>query len=90
MTRLAKRMEELFTDITFAEDREFKSARKFLNKSSQALENVFTAIAFAEVGEFETAVTYINKNGSNTKGRYGFNAGNQHGLHLQDLISASR
>jgi hypothetical protein len=90
MTRLAKKMEELFTDITFAEDREFKSVRELLKKGNEALEDVFTAIAFAEAGEFETAVTYINKNGSNTKDPRGFNAMNHHALHLQDLISAGR
>jgi hypothetical protein len=90
MTKLAKKMEELFIDITFAEDREIKSAREYIEKVSQALEDDFTAIAFAEAGEFEIAVTYINKNGSDTKSRCGFNAGDHHALHLQDLINAGR
>jgi hypothetical protein len=83
-------MEELLIDITFAEDREFKSASEFLKKVSQALEDDFMGIAFAEAGEFETAVTYINKNVSNTRYRRGVNAGDHHALHLRDLINAGR
>ena len=90
MTKLAKKMEELFIDITFAEDREIKSAREYLEKVSHALEDDFTAIAFAEAGAFDTAVTYINKNGSNAKNRCGFIAGDHHALYLQDLINAGR
>ncbi|MDH4233224.1 MAG: hypothetical protein OEW04_14495 [Nitrospirota bacterium] len=88
MTKLAKRMEELFTDITFAEDREIKSASEYLEKVSQALEDDFMATAFAEAGEFKTAITYINKNGSSTRCRGGSNVSDDHTQHLQDLLSA--
>ena len=90
MTKLAKKMEELFTDITFAQDREPKSVSEYLEKVSQALENVFTAITFAEAGEFETAVTYINKNDSNAKDWCDGNGVVNFIQHRQDLISAGR
>ncbi|MFZ2198876.1 MAG: hypothetical protein WAV13_14145 [Thermodesulfovibrionales bacterium] len=62
MTKLARKVEELFVDITFAEDRIFNPAQEALNKVAQKIEDTFTAIAFAEAGEFEAAKSYINKN----------------------------
>jgi hypothetical protein len=70
MIKLAKKLEELFVDITFAEDRAFNHSRKVPGKVAQKIEDTFTAIAFAETGEFETAMSYINKDGEAPKGRW--------------------
>jgi hypothetical protein len=76
MTKLARKIEELFVDITFAEDRIFNPAQEGLNKVAQKIEDTFTAIAFAEAGEFETAKDYINKDGEVCKSRRsGFSSG---------------
>lgn len=63
MKQLARRLEELFIDITFAEDREFDSVKRASSKVAVGSEDTFTAIAFAESGEFETAASYINGDG---------------------------
>ncbi len=70
MKKLARQVEDLFLDITFAEEREFRSAREALRKFEQKIEDTFTAIAFAEAGEFETAASYINKDGEAPKSRH--------------------
>ncbi len=70
MKELAKKLEEMFINIAFAEEREFRSAREALRKFAQKIEDTFTAIAFAEAGEFETATSYINKNGEAPKSRH--------------------
>jgi hypothetical protein len=63
MTKLARKLEELFVDMTFAEDRAFNPAQEALSKVAQKIEDTFTAIAFAEAGAFETAKSSINKDG---------------------------
>ena len=69
MTKLARKLEELFVDIAFAEDRVFNPAQNAPSKVVQKIEDTFTAIAFAEAGEFEMAKDYINKDGEVPKGR---------------------
>jgi hypothetical protein len=63
MKTLTGKLEELFVNITFAEEREFSAAREAFRKVVQKGEDTFTAIAFAEAGEFETAANYISKAG---------------------------
>ena len=63
MKKMAGRLEEMFTDITFAEDREFKAPGDALKKASQTIEDTFAAIAFAEAGEFEAAASVSNRDG---------------------------
>lgn len=64
MTRLSRKLEELLSDITFAEDRDFTSSiEETLRTMSQKIEDTFTAIAFAEAGEFEAALSYIQDGG---------------------------
>jgi hypothetical protein len=69
MKKLARTLEGLFIDITFAEEREFRSIREALKKFTKKMEDTFTAIAFAEAGEFETAVSYIHKDGEAPRSR---------------------
>ena len=76
MTQLARKLEELFVDITFAEDRIFNPAQEGLSRIAQKIEDIFTAIAFAESGEFDIAKSYINKDGEACKYRWsGFSSG---------------
>jgi hypothetical protein len=63
MTKIAKRLEEIFINITFAEDREFDSVKRAFKIIGQKVEDTFAAIAFAEAGEFEAAVSYLNEDG---------------------------
>lgn len=69
MKKLAKKLEEMFINITFAEDREFDSVKEALKKVAQKTEDTFTAIAFAEAGEFETAASYLNRDGEARRSR---------------------
>jgi hypothetical protein len=69
MKKLTGKLEELFINITFTEEREFTAAREALKRASQKIEDTRTAITFAEAGEFETAVSYINKGGRRPKSR---------------------
>jgi len=63
MTNLARRLEELFTEITLEEDRPFSPVKRMFRKAAQVFEETFTSIAFAEEGEFEPALDSFNKNG---------------------------
>jgi hypothetical protein len=63
MTKLARRLEELFTEITFAEDRVFSPVQKALRKVEQKIDDTFTAITFAEAGVFDLALSTPNKEG---------------------------
>lgn len=63
MTHLARRLEELFTEITFAEDRVFGPVQKALRKAEQRIDDTFTAITFAEAGAFDRALSTLNKDG---------------------------
>jgi phenylalanyl-tRNA synthetase alpha subunit len=67
MKRIAKRLEDLFINITFAEEREFSNARNAVRRLAEKIEDTFTAIAFAEAGEFESAARYINEDGEALK-----------------------
>ncbi len=69
MTNLTWELEELFINITFAEEREFCAAREAFKKVGQKIEDTFTAIAFAEAGEFETAANYMKKDAGAPKHR---------------------
>jgi len=69
MTHLARRLEELFTEITFAEDRVFNPVQKALRKVGQKIDATFTAITFAEVGLFDIALSTLNKHGKTPKHR---------------------
>lgn len=69
MTNIARKLEELFTEITFAEDRVFSPARKALRKIGQKIDDIFIAITFGEVGAFDGALNTINKNGKTFKHR---------------------
>jgi len=76
MTKLTREMEELFIDITFAEDRIFDPAQEGLRRVAEKIEDTFTAIVFAESGEFDIAKSYINKDGEARKSRWsGFSSG---------------
>ncbi len=80
MTRLSRKLEELLSDITFAEDRDFTASLwATLRTMSQEIEDTFTAVAFAEAGEFEAAASYPDQGGElpkspragRTAGRFG-------------------
>lgn len=51
MKKIPRKFEDLFIDITFAEDRGYEVIRGI----AERLENIFVAIAFAEEGEAEEA-----------------------------------
>jgi hypothetical protein len=70
MTKSARKLKEVFVDMTFAEDRVFNPAKEALNKVTQKIEDTFTSIAFAEAGECETAKSYIRKDEDAPKSRW--------------------
>jgi hypothetical protein len=61
MKKLAHKIEEIFTDVAFAEDREFKPVKGLLKDFTARLEDIFVAITFAEAGDTKTARNIINK-----------------------------
>ena len=69
MKKIAGRLEETFTDITFAEDREFKAVGDTLKKAAQIIEDTFAAIALAEAGKFEAAASAVNRDGEAPRSR---------------------
>jgi enoyl-[acyl-carrier-protein] reductase (NADH) len=69
MNKIARRLEDLFTEMTFAEDRQMNTAGDAVKKAAQRIEDIFTVIAFAEAGEFETAASYINSDGEAPRSR---------------------
>jgi len=92
MTKLARKLEELFVDITFAENRIFNPSQEALNKVAQKIEDIFTAIVFAEAGEFETAMSYLNRDGDAPKSRWsGYSPGGfSKPLYWQGITSGQR
>lgn len=69
MTHLARRLEELFTEIAFAEDRVFNPLQEALRKVGQKIDDTFIAITFAEAGVFDIALSTLNKGGKTPKHR---------------------
>lgn len=63
MTHLARRLEELFTEIAFAEERVFSPFRKALRTAGQTIDDTFTTITFAEAGVSAMALSTGNKGG---------------------------
>ncbi|HWR58532.1 MAG TPA: hypothetical protein VN328_06560 [Thermodesulfovibrionales bacterium] len=61
MKKLTQKLEDLFVNITFAEDREFASIRVASKNLQQNIEDTFTAAAFAEEGEFVAAAVQIDR-----------------------------
>ena len=52
MKNIIRKFEDLFIDVTFAEDREYAA----IQDMAERLENIFVAVAFAEEGDNENTV----------------------------------
>jgi len=59
MKQLARRIEEMFIEIAFAEERETSHLKNISGRFTEELDNHFTAITFAEAGEFGTAKDFM-------------------------------
>ncbi|MBI5740737.1 MAG: hypothetical protein HZA16_08445 [Nitrospirae bacterium] len=55
MKNLTRKIEDLFMEITFAEEPGTNHLKNSSGRFSDWLNDIFTAITFAEAGEFETA-----------------------------------
>lgn len=55
MKNIAGKIEEIFIEIAFAEEREIRYLKNISGRLTELLDDLFTAITFAEVGEFDTA-----------------------------------
>ncbi|UCD36333.1 MAG: hypothetical protein JSU90_05750 [Nitrospiraceae bacterium] len=53
MKGTGKRLEEIFADIAFAEERSFRASEKRPKKRMHRLEDIFSDIAMAEGGEYQ-------------------------------------
>ena len=70
MKNLARRIEELFIVIAFAEEREINSFKAVAGCLTEWLDNYCAAITFAEAGEFDAARDFIG-GGSGDRGYRG-------------------
>jgi len=59
MKDIAERIEKLFVDIAFAEEREIARLKNSSSRFTERLDTLFTAVTFAEAGEFDTARDYM-------------------------------
>jgi hypothetical protein len=55
MKAIARRIEEMFTEIAFAEEREIGYLKDISGRFTEEFDNYFTAITFAEAGELDAA-----------------------------------
>lgn len=60
MKSIGKRIEDVFTEITFAEERIIPVGVTGGRKAETAWDRTFTAITFAEAGEYEKALDFLD------------------------------
>ncbi len=72
MKAIARRIEEMFAEIAFAEEREIGHLRNISGRFSEWVDNHFTAITFAEAGELDAARDLMggDSGGSNSAAGY--------------------
>ena len=72
MNRLSERLEEIFIDITFAEE-DGRTALTAVRKLTNTTDTLFMAISFAEAGEYAYAqvITAINPGDSHRPSPHG-------------------
>jgi hypothetical protein len=63
MKKLWGKLDELFTEITFVEERDFRFLRDDLKKAAEGVEDAFTAVAFAEEGQVDVATNDTGRHG---------------------------
>lgn len=60
MKDIARKIEDTFTEISFAEERNVGFPRNISGCLTERLDALFAAIAFAEAGEFDTARNFLS------------------------------
>jgi hypothetical protein len=59
MKNTAGKIEEMFTEITFAEERDIRYPRNNSGCFTDWCDNLFTAVTFGGAGEFDTARDFM-------------------------------
>ena len=72
MKNIARRIEEMFIEIAFAEEREINHLKKISGRFTEGLDKHFTAITFAEAGEFDTARDFMGGGDGGGKSTAGY------------------
>ncbi len=67
MKDIRGRIEDVFTEIAFAEEREIRLLKNISGHCAERLDELFTAVTFAEAGEFDAARRFIGGDAGNNK-----------------------
>lgn len=72
MKNLSGRIEEIFIEIAFAEERESGQLKNISGRFTEWFDKHFTAITFAEAGDFDTARDVMGGGSSGGKHTVGY------------------
>lgn len=72
MKNMARRIEEMFVEVTFAEEREIRQLKNISDRFTEWIDNHFTAVTFAEVGEVDTARDFMDAGSGGGKSNVGY------------------
>ncbi|MHB8879887.1 MAG: hypothetical protein ACYC69_00090 [Thermodesulfovibrionales bacterium] len=72
MKHLTSRIEEVFMEIAFAEEREIRHITNGSGCFAEWLDDLFTAITFAEVGEFDEAQNIMGGGSRGSRNSVGY------------------
>lgn len=60
MKDITGRLQDLFMEIAFAEERDIRLLKNISGRFAERLDKLFAAITFAEAGEFDTARIFLS------------------------------
>ncbi len=67
MKNLGRKIEDIFIEIAFAEERDIGHLKNISGRYTERLDALFTAVTFAEAGEFDAARLFIGGGSGNSK-----------------------
>ncbi len=67
MKDIARRLEDLFIEIAFSEERDVRLLKNISGRFTERVDELFTAITFAEAGEFNAAKRLIGGGAGNSR-----------------------
>lgn len=72
MKNIVGRIEEMFIEVAFAEEREIRRLKNISGRFTEGLDNHYTAITFAEAGEFDMARDFMGGGDGCSKSTAGY------------------
>ncbi len=67
MKDIARKIEDIFTGIAFAEERDIRLLKHISGSYAERIDALFTAVTFAEAGEFDSARSFMGGGSGNSK-----------------------